>query len=493
MSTLIASGTVSDSLLNTQKAAVPTLTGSEGINQNLIVRSTTNAVKGTVLFDENTPSYGLNNGAVQLTGGLSANHNLTTGGVLLHSPYGQTVNNVVLYQQGSYGTQTTITTGGQTYTFPAFPTVTFSNPQLPGGQVAKGYAVIQSNVVVQVVITDPGTGYTVPPQVTFSDPTPSTNTVSTFAVVGQTPVVGAFIKAPQTGGAIFYYIVTTSAVFTSLPTFSSGSSSAAGPTMTFIGALAQGYASAGYTGAQIQGAVQSVGCLTQVVLTAAGSSYAQAPAITFSRPDLPGGRQPTAIAQLSGGALTKIDIIDPGTGYIYPPTVTITALQGGGSGATANAVIGAPATRSVVSMLTGQAFTSGALTSYAPAAQAGTFANTYYLDFSHQGNDIAFIQSTTTTNIYFDSINNTTSGFLLKNGYTQGRKVTLYFKNSAAPSVTVNFPNLQGVNSSSGSNSFSIGGNRTGRFEFMVIHNTNTQTAASPPLSIDVYCTAVIA
>lgn len=493
MSTLTAGGTVQDNLLNTQKAAVPTLTGTEGANQNLTLRSTTNSVKGAVVFDENTPSNGLNTGAVQLAGGLSSSHNITAGGLFLHSPFGLSVNNVILYQQGSYGTQTSITVGTSVYSFPSTPTVTFSNPQLPGGQPARGYVVMQSNLVVQVVITDPGTGYTVPPQITFSDPTPSANTVSQFAVIGQTPVAGTFIKSPQSGGAIFYYIVTSSAVFTSLPTFSSGSSSAAGPTMTFIGALAQGYASAGYTGAQVQGAVQSVGAVTQVVLTAAGSGYVAPPQITFGRPDLPGGRIATAIAQISGGALTKIDILDPGTGYIYPPTVTITALPGGGTGATANAVIGAPATRSIISMLTGQAFTSGALTSYAPAAQAGTFANQYYLDFSHQGNDVAFIQSTSNTTIYFDSINNTASGFLLKNGYTQGRKVTLYFKNSAAPSVTVNFPNLQGVNSSSGSNSFSISGNRTARFEFMVIHNTNTQTAASPPLSIDVYCTAVIA
>ena len=491
MSTLIAGGTVNDSLLNTQKAAVPTLTGSEGYGQGLTVRSTTNPVKGTVLFDENTPSYGLNNGAVQLTGGLSSQHNLTAGGVFLHSPYGQTVNNVVLFQQGSYGTVSSITVGSNVYNFPTLPTVTFSNPQMPGGQVAKGYAVMQSNVVVQVVITDPGTGYMMPPTITFSDPTPSANTVSIIAVVGNAVTAGQFVKAFQTGGAIYYYIVTTGGTFTSNPTFSSGSSSAAGPTMTFIGAIAQAYVSSGYTGAQFQGAVQSIGCLTQVVITAAGSSYAQAPRITFSIPDMPGGRIATGIAQISGGAVTKIDIIDPGTGYIYPPTVTITPLQGGGSGATANAVIGAPGTRSIVSNMTGWAYTSGSYGSYAPAAQAGTYANTYYIDFSHQGNEVVFLQSATNTSIYFDSINNTTSGYILKNGYTQGRKVTVYFKNTSASTTTVTFPNLNGNNSNKNSNAFAVAGNSTGRFEFQVVGNTNAQTAASPPLAYDVYCMAV--
>lgn len=491
MSTLTTTGTVQDSQLNTQKAAVPVITGAEGYGQNLTLRSTTNAFKGTVLLDENTPAYGLNGGSLQAIGGLTSQHNIAAGGVFLHSPYGQTVNNVIMFQQGSYGTVGSVTIGSNTITFPSVPTVVFSNPQLPSGQVAKGYAVMQSNVVVQVVITDPGTGYSIPPTITFSDPTPSANTVSIVANVGTTVSTGQFVKAFQTGGAIFYYIVTSGAAITSNPTFSSGSSAAAGPTMTFIGALAQGYVSVGYTGAQMQGAIQSVGAVTQVVVTTAGSGYVAQPQIIFSRPDLPGGRTATAIAQISGGALTKIDIIDPGTGYIYPPTVTIVAQAGGGASATANAVIGAPATRSIISNMTGVAFTSGTFTSYAPALQVGTFANTYYIDFSNQGNEVVFIQSTSAPTVYFDSINNSTSGYILKNGYTQGRKVTVYYKNSSGGALSISFPNLSGANSNTGGNSFSVTNGRTGRFEFMVVHNTNTQTAASPPLSVDVYCTAV--
>lgn len=137
MSTLIASGTVQDNLLNTQKAAIPTLTGNEGLNQNLIVRSTTNNVKGAVVFDENTPSYGLNNGAVQLAGGLSSQHNVTAGGVFLHSPFGYTVNNVVMFQQGSYGTVATITAGGQTFSFPTFPSVTLVTRKCLVGKLLK--------------------------------------------------------------------------------------------------------------------------------------------------------------------------------------------------------------------------------------------------------------------------------------------------------------------------------------------------------------------
>lgn len=493
MSTLTTTVTVQDNLFNTQKGAVPVLTGTEGFGQNLTLRSNSSTVKGAVILDENTPSYGPNSGALQAIGGIASQHNIATGGAFVHSPYGFGINNVVMFQQGSYGTVPSVTIGVNTFTFPLAPIVTFSPPQLPGGVQAQGYAVVQSNLVIQVVITNPGTGYTTPPAVTFNEPTPSVSAgaASTFAVVGLVPFVGQFIKAFQTGGAIFYYIVTVSSAITSNPTFSSGSSAAAGPTMTFVGALAQGYVSLGYTGGLVQGAIQNVGAVTQVVLTAAGSSYVQQPDIIFSRPDLQGGRTATAVTQISGGALTKIDIIDPGSGYIYPPTVTIVARAGGGTGATANAVIGSPATRSIVSSMTGWAYSSGSLTSYSPATQAGTFANTYYIDFSNQGNDIVFIQTSVSISVLFDSINNTTSGFLLKNGYTQGRKVTVFVKNTSGGAVTVTFTNLQAANSSTGTNNPSVSATRTGRFEFTVVGNTNTQTAASPPLSIDVFGTFI--
>ena len=480
MSTLTAGGTLQDGV-NTQKAGVPVVVGSELYGENLILRSTTNPFKGAVILDENTPAYGPNSGALQLTGGVSAQHNVSTGSQFLHTPYGQSVANVVMFQQGSYGT-----VAGN----PAMPTITFSLPQMPGGVQAQGYPVMQSGVVVQVVITNPGTGYTVPPTITFSDPTPTDNTVSRVAVIGLSVTTGQYVKAFQTGGAIYYYYVTSGGIITALPVFNSGSSAAAGPTMTFIGALAQGYVSLGYTGALMQGAVQSLGCVSQIVLTAAGSAYVAQPDVVISRPDYPGGRQATAIAQYSSGALTKIDITDPGTGYIYPPTVTIVAKAGGGSGATANAVIGSPATRSVISNMNGWAYTSGSYASYAPALSAGAYSNRYAIDFSNQGNDVVLITSSSAPSVYFDSINNDTNGFILKNGYAQGRRVTVYFKNTGGAGLSISFPNLLGANSNTGGNSFSVTNGRTGKFEFIVLGNTNQQTAASPPIAYDVYCTA---
>ena len=59
-----------------------------------------------------------------------------------------------------------ITDGGSGY---INATITFSAPQ-QGDVAARAFAVIESGVIVDIVITEPGTGYTSPPFVTISQP-----------------------------------------------------------------------------------------------------------------------------------------------------------------------------------------------------------------------------------------------------------------------------------------------------------------------------------
>lgn len=97
----------------------------------------------------------------------------------------------------------------------------------------------------------------------------------------------------------------------------------------------------GFTHQRVQGAVTSVG------LTANGTGYTGATvAITGG-----GGSGATATAVLSGGKVTGITLTDNGTGYTSAPTVTIT---GDGTGATATAAIG-PYRNAVVAELLGLA------------------------------------------------------------------------------------------------------------------------------------------
>jgi hypothetical protein len=94
------------------------------------------------------------------------------------------------------------------------------------------------------------------------------------------------------------------------------------------------------------GAVQSLRSLnannyddyvTFVILTAGGSGYTSAPAVSFSGG---GGSGATAVAYITDGVVIGFRMVGLGSGYTSAPTVTLSG--GGGSGAAAVAFIGIP-------------------------------------------------------------------------------------------------------------------------------------------------------
>jgi len=88
----------------------------------------------------------------------------------------------------------------------------------------------------------------------------------------------------------------------------------------------------------------STGSVNQVILNNDGSGYSSTPTVTFSDPPnlLTGGIKATAVAITTTVAnvqsILRIEIIDGGSGYVIPPTVTISG--GGGAGAAATCSIG---------------------------------------------------------------------------------------------------------------------------------------------------------
>jgi hypothetical protein len=62
--------------------------------------------------------------------------------------------------------QFTINDGGTNYTN---VTVTFSAPDQAGGEQAAGEAVTLANTIVEILVTEPGTGYTAAPTITITD------------------------------------------------------------------------------------------------------------------------------------------------------------------------------------------------------------------------------------------------------------------------------------------------------------------------------------
>lgn len=81
-----------------------------------------------------------------------------------------------------------------------------------------------------------------------------------------------------------------------------------------------------------------------ITVTAGGTGYTSAPTVGFTGG---GGSGATATAVVENGVVVRIDVTAPGTGFTSAPTVTFTG--GGGSGAAATAVLAyrlvAPTTR----------------------------------------------------------------------------------------------------------------------------------------------------
>jgi hypothetical protein len=60
-----------------------------------------------------------------------------------------------------------------------------------------------------------------------------------------------------------------------------------------------------------------------------GTGYTVAPTLTIAAPSTPGGITATATAEVTGGVITSVTIVEPGSGYTTNPGVTITPVSGG--------------------------------------------------------------------------------------------------------------------------------------------------------------------
>ena len=63
----------------------------------------------------------------------------------------------------------------------------------------------------------------------------------------------------------------------------------------------------------------------KIRVSAGGTGYTQTPAITISAPSTSWGVQATAVAEISGGSVTNINLVSSGRGYTSIPTITISS------------------------------------------------------------------------------------------------------------------------------------------------------------------------
>ena len=77
----------------------------------------------------------------------------------------------------------------------------------------------------------------------------------------------------------------------------------------------------------------SVGSLGLLTITSGGTLYTATATVSIGAPNQTGGTQATATPIITGGIVTGITITNAGSGYTSPPSITIVAGSGGGSGA----------------------------------------------------------------------------------------------------------------------------------------------------------------
>lgn len=87
--------------------------------------------------------------------------------------------------------------------------------------------------------------------------------------------------------------------------------------------------------------------LSEVIVEDGGTGFSSAPTIEFSTPVGATAEQATATVNVSGGAITSVDIIDRGSGYTSTATYTLT---GAGSGEDLTVVMQATGVRDIISV-----------------------------------------------------------------------------------------------------------------------------------------------
>lgn len=246
------------------------------------------------------------------------------------------------------------------------------------GTGAAASLVVSNGNIKSVVITNPGSGYTLPPVITVNTTTGSgaqlvSSITAAFAVQVNKPMTG-FSTSIKVNNFDSSKCVTT--MTTTGSDYSTGKTFEIEPNSSYhnmgqnsllasslneelrgiqsslvtvtmltdnpnvapvidlneIPSITAVSASINTQSGETLGATSSSGSVATIVKTNAGSDYTIAPIVTISAPDLEDGVQATAEATISGGSINTISIIEAGSGYTSVPTVVISRATGDTTG-----------------------------------------------------------------------------------------------------------------------------------------------------------------
>lgn len=194
-----------------------------------------------------------------------------------------------------------MTSGGAGYT-QGSTTVVIPAPAGVGGIQATATAVVDgAGAIVQVIITNPGSGYLTVPTVTISGANTTPAVVGTVQLIDGSPGIQATATATVIQGA--------------LASISGG----LGGTGYVDGASVTIGAPTGTDPVQATATLQATGgVITGFTVTNPGRGYVSAPTIT-----LPTGTGAAAAVGVLGGYIASINVTNPGSGYASAPSVTV--------------------------------------------------------------------------------------------------------------------------------------------------------------------------
>ena len=246
------------------------------------------------------------------------------------------------FDKGDVGT-VTITNPGSGYT--SVPTVTFGAAP-SGGTTATGTTVLAIDGIGSVTVSTAGSGYTSAPAVEFSGGggRGAAGTVNVSGGVASVRITrgscystlpAVVFSAPPAGGTTATGTAgsTGGCAVRSVTITSAGSGYTSPPTVTFSGGTLGGLFSPG------RGVAVMSYSVTSVSITNGGSGYTSAPTVTFEAAPS-GGTTAVGTATVSG-VVTSVTITNRGRGYVTAPSVT---FSGGspGTDATATATLRGP-------------------------------------------------------------------------------------------------------------------------------------------------------
>lgn len=224
----------------------------------------------------------------------------------------------ILYSSGGLAPGVIITAAGSGYT--STPIVTAFGGS---GSGVTAVATISNGSVVNVLITNPGGGYS-----------PGDNVQFAFSGGGGGSASAILTSSLTTGSVGGVNLVSAGSGYspgTYALTFTGGGGTGAAGTYTVVGSS-----------------------VSSVSVTAGGSGYTGSPTVSFLSG---GGTGAFATSSLNSGSVSSVTVVNGGSGFTGTPTLSFTG-GGGGTGATATAILTSGSITSVVVTNGGSGYTS---------------------------------------------------------------------------------------------------------------------------------------